>query len=131
MLEASIPIRTVDIEISPHKWALLQKQIQYFCDHQKRVICKWLSKRPVFLEKYIEYNQDKRDKTRRMQFFFCAIDLLKQVRIIDITSHKTINGKKCFEFLWKSKCGQEFGVHIREETIDKDKKLFLISTFWT
>ncbi|MDP2104234.1 MAG: hypothetical protein Q8K26_04920 [Candidatus Gracilibacteria bacterium] len=119
----------IDIEISSRKGAILEKQIQDFCDHQKRVTCKGLSKRPIFLGKYLECMLKKRDKTQRMQLFFCAIALFKKVGVLDISSQKIIDGKRCFEFLGVSKCGQEFGIHIREETIEKDKKLFLISTF--
>ena len=57
---------------------------------------------------------ERRDKTRRMQFFFCAIELLK---IETIHTEKILYGKRCFEFLGVSSDVQEFGVHIREEVV--------------
>ena len=60
-----------------------------------------------------------------MQFFFPAIELLRTG--VEYTL-ENIDGKNCFQFLGVTK-EYTFGVHIREEIIGKDKKLFLISTF--
>jgi len=91
----------IETPLSTRKWTLLEWQIQSFCTRTKSIRCKWLWKRPVSLEKYLECTRNRADKTRRMQLFDCACELIKTVSPDDMTDHrKEAHGEWCFEFRW-------------------------------
>lgn len=88
------------------------------------------SRRPVFFSKYLEATNNRRDKIRRKQKFFAALELLRRVKKNDRTNKlKESSGETAFEFKGKTPDGVLVGVHIREISERKDRKLYLISTF--
>lgn len=87
-------------------------------------------RRPVFLTKYLEANENRIDKNRRKQKFFAGLELLKRAQLEDMTDKiKEPTGELSFEFKGIAPNEELVGVHIREVMERKDKKLYLISTF--
>ncbi len=108
------------------------------CEIQKKIrnlkgkkIFRGLGKsRPVFLAKYLETTNNRRDKTRRKQLFFIALELLKKAKKGDITNRfKEPTGENSFEIEGVTSSGLLVRAHIREVVEKKNRKLYLISTF--
>lgn len=83
------------------------------------------NKRPVFLNKYLESTLDRTDGTFRMRYFAPALDLLKWAQANDIIKHSDTE----YEILGICPNWYITAVHVREEIEQKDRKLYLISTF--
>ena len=83
------------------------------------------NKRPVFLSKYLKSTIDRADGTHRMRYFAPAIEILKNAWEIDIIAHSQSE----YEVLGSCPNGDITAVHIREEIEQKDRRLYLISTF--
>ncbi len=112
--------------LSTYKKSHLEKIIAlYIAQNPKIVTFCFGKKRPIFLSKYLEVNRDRTDGTRRLRFFDAAIRYLKNAQPKDVSSYSSTE----FEIIWITRSGEKFAMHIREESIQKDKKLFLISTF--
>ncbi|MGR3218426.1 MAG: hypothetical protein ACUZ8H_01230 [Candidatus Anammoxibacter sp.] len=116
-------------EASRKQGTSLRREIEECISRKKKVFCKGLNKRPVFLIKYLEATNNRRDKTRRRQLFFAGLKLIVKVKKTDLISkQKTQLGISC-GFKGITPNGVIVNVHIREESTVKDKKLFLVSTF--
>ena len=91
----SMPKR-VNTEAPARERKILEEQISTYCHQKKKIICKSLGRRPIFLDRYLECTLNRKDKNKRMPFFFAAVELLKaSTEYIE----KQIDGKICFEFL--------------------------------
>ena len=84
-------------------------------------------RRKVRLEKYISANDSRKDARIRYSAFFSGMEILQKSK--DYT-RKIIDGFVCYEFQGLAKNGEIVSVHLREEEFQKDKILFLISTFY-
>lgn len=68
--------------ISTRKGAPLKKSIEeYIRAHPKIVSFVFGKKRLIFLTKYIECTENRKDRSRRMQFFWPGVELLKSKNI--------------------------------------------------
>lgn len=107
---------------------VLRKDLDNYLRGNEFVYAKSL-KRKVFLSKLPDVIL-KRQKTRkkRLQCFIVACDVLRHAD----TCEKRVNSKKEKEFSIEgiSACGRIIGVHLREEHVGKDRKLFFISCFF-
>jgi hypothetical protein len=109
--------------LPPHA---IKKDIVCFISKQTKIITFFLGKkRAVFLSKYIDCQDNRRDRSRRYSVFFPCIELLKTSTQDDIISYTQSE----WEVLWICPNGTTCAAHIREDYIGKDKFLFLISTF--
>lgn len=83
-------------------------------------------KRFVFLDKYLSATQGKPDRTSRMRLFFAGIELIKSAK-----TYKSRDENGLLSYKLRSPISDKAAlvVHIREESLLKDKRLFLISTF--
>ncbi len=123
-------MRKINTESSLYNRTKLRSAIDEKCRKTKKVLCRALNSRPIFLDKYLECLQWKKDQTNRMRLFFCALSLIKEATREDCTDYdKSIEGKSCFELIGMTKDGVIFCVHIREEISGWNKKLYLISCF--
>lgn len=87
-------------------------------------------KRPVFLSKYIEATKNRTDPTRRFRCFPAALEIIKKVKEHDLIAKKRTHLGVSYEFQASTKDGTIVKVHIREEVVENNRRLFLISTFW-
>ena len=83
------------------------------------------NKRPVFLSKYLESTVNRADGTHRMRYFAPAIELLRNALESDIIKYSETE----YEILGSCPNTDIIAVHIREEIEQKDRRLYLISTF--
>lgn len=114
--------------ISTRKGIILKKSIEeYIRAHPKIVSFVFGKKRLIFLGKYIECTENRKDRNRRMQFFTAGIELLKSKNISSY--EKIIEKQKYIECTSETADGFLFAVHIREEIENGDRRLYLISTF--
>lgn len=119
----------LETEISGKQGVFLNTEIENYIVQKKKVICKGLNKKPVFLSKYLEATNNRRDKTRRKQKFWPALELITKLKGKNLVYQKHEQKGISYEFKGITPNGIEVSVHIREELIGKDRKLFLISTF--
>ena len=108
--------------------AILRKDLDVYLQGHEFIYAKSL-KRKVFLSKLPDALL-KRKKTlkKRLQCFITACDILRH----SDTNEMRLNGKKEKEYSVDgiSACGRKVGIHLREEHIGKDKKLFFVSCFF-
>ena len=117
-------------EISIKTGVALNREIESYVQEKKKVPCKGLNRRPIFLDKYLEATKGRTDQTRRRQKFWPGLELLRRAKPEDLTDRmKEPTGETSFEFKGISPGGELVGVHIREVVDGKNKKLYLISTF--
>lgn len=84
-------------------------------------------KRNINTSKFITASQN---KPFRKRYIECGFELIKKTRKKDNCFQKTIIKKQvCYEFLGRTKENEKFKVHLREEIINNNKILFLISVF--
>lgn len=104
-----------------YKKAYLEKMIRdYVYKHQKIITFCFGKKRPLYLTKYIEATKNRSDATKRLQLF-------KKILIdIGTATPEMVNKKSATEYEIQFPL---YAAHIREEIVQKDKILFLISTF--
>ncbi len=119
-------------EISNLRWKALEKIISEFLQCNKKIFCKWLNKRPVFIDEYLYFTNSRNssDKNHRKMSFFSWIELMKIVKKENITNIKKVWWKISYEFKWYTPKWNLIWVHILEFSNKKDKKLKLVSTFW-
>jgi hypothetical protein len=114
-------------KIQNKKASEITEIVQKFILSQKRVFCFFLGKkRPVFLEKYLDATQNKTDRTLRLRLFFLWLELIKSA---DSYTQKNEKWGISYELRRRISEKDTLVVHIREELEQKDKKLFLISTY--
>ncbi len=119
---------TTDISIK--QGVTLNRDIREYVERRPKVMCKGLNGRPVFLTKYLVTTKGRLDKNRRRQRFFAGLDLLRKIRWEDTTDQiQEPLGNASFEFKGITPKGETVGVHVREETEGKNRRLYLISTF--
>jgi hypothetical protein len=112
--------------LSTYKKSYLEKEIDGFIQKYPKIISFCFGKkRPIFLDKYILANATRPDGTRRLQLFYEAIDRIKCANLKEIHRHS----ENEFEILGTKKTGKEYAIHIREDILRKDRRLYLISTF--
>ena len=117
-------------EISVKAGIVLNCEIESYIQEKKKIPCKGLNRRPIFLDKYLEATKGRIDKTRRRQKFWPGLELIRRAKLEDMTNKmKEPTGETSFEFKGITPGGESVGVHIREILEGKDKKLYLISTF--
>jgi len=103
-----------------------KKKVKKYISFHKNHKCGIL-KRKVSLEKYFESNEKREDASVRFASFIVGLDILRSSK----ECTKIIkNGYICFEISGISKNKELVMVHLREEIINKDRILFLISTFY-
>jgi hypothetical protein len=91
----------------------------------------YFNKEKIFLPLFWNHLHEKlnfRDKTRRVKFFLCAIELIRQSRF-DPESKENVNRRSeiLHRFSGKTKDGQLFFVQIKEEKKSGEK--WLLSVF--
>lgn len=111
--------------IKETKQQLKKRIIRYIEKHSLRR-CSAL-RRKVRMDKYIDANNFRIDAKIRYSAFFSGIDILQKSKKY---TKKIIDGYVCFEITGYAKNNEIVTLHLREESIDKDKILFLISTFY-
>jgi hypothetical protein len=106
----------------------LKKDLQNLLNSHKYIYCKAL-RRKIFLDKLPEVIIKRLDARRRLQCFFIAIDVIKNSQnYMEREKDKQIE----FEFFGFSAENKKVFIHIREEKdAQKNKRLFLVSTFFS
>ena len=117
-------------EISPKCGDALYRDIKVYIQKKPTIICKGLNRRRVLLIKYLDATHGRIDKTRRRQKFRAGVELIQKATATDMTNQIIEpSGDRAFEFKGTTPSGKIVTVHIREEIEDKDRRLYLISTF--
>lgn len=116
-------------EISNLRWKSLEKRIKTFLDSNKKIICKWLNRRSVFVDDYLKNISLRNDWHNRMKAFFSSIELIKKAKIIT-DSQRIWRKLFSYEFKWLTPKWNLVWVHIKESIDWKNKTLILISNFW-
>ena len=97
---------------------------QFLIDNQK-IYCSAL-KRPVFLSKLPDVILRRKSTVKkRLECFIVAIDILRHDKVCKQNS----SNKQEFALLGSDCNGVLVEIHLREESSDKDKKLFFVSCF--
>jgi hypothetical protein len=118
-------IKQLKKNASTKKGIQLIDEIRQSIETKDKIICKALNKRPVFLTKYLESTNGRRDQTRRKQVFFPGVELIRCA-----TTENISENPQGIEILGLTANGEKIGVHIREESnTHGNKRLYLISTF--
>lgn len=119
----------LNIEISNLRWKALEKLIKKYLISNKKIYCKWLNKRPVFIDNYLEITISRNDWHNRMRAFSSSIELIKSAK--KITDSQSIwNNLFSYEFKWVTPKWNLVWVHIKEFNDWKNKILRIISNFW-
>lgn len=105
--------------------AVIEKEFYEFLNKYKKIYSRHLG-RSIHLDKLPEAITKRRDSFKRLQCFQPAIDILRRSKK---WTTKNIDGYKCIEINGLSQDGQTVKIHLREESLKGDKKLFLISFF--
>jgi hypothetical protein len=112
--------------ISVQNLKQLRSDLQVFLERKKKIYCKAL-KRPVYLSKLPEViTGRKKDRKRRLQSFNVAVDILRNEKNY---TKSEIDGCTRFEICGCDADGRTVKVHLREERIQNDKRLFFVSCF--
>ena len=109
----------------------LYKEIKKKTKRRPYIRSKYFKKDKIFLQLFWNHLHEKlnhRDKTRRIKYFLCAIDLIKNSNF-DPESKENIDRRSeiFHRFSGKTKAGDLFFVQIKEEKRFGEK--WLISTF--
>jgi len=117
-------------EVLNRKWKSLEKEISIFINKNKKIICKWLNKRKLYISDFLISNRIRKDKNNRLLCFYTAIELIKKA---EHTTNRQILWKNLYsyEFKWITNKNNIIWVHIKEFKEWKDKILKLTSIFWT
>jgi len=89
----------------------------------------YFSKEKIFIRLFWIHLHEKmnyRDKTRRLKFFTCGIDLIKQSTIHPISKESISKSEILHRFAGKTKDGIVFFVQIKENKRNKQKHLISI-----
>jgi hypothetical protein len=86
---------------------------------------KYFDNKKVFLDEFWTQilRRNFADRRRRLAFYVCAIDLIKNTRCEPEIKHES--GKKFYEFYGVAKNGEKFVVHLRQS---KDN-IYMVSCF--
>lgn len=106
--------------------SVLKKKFTDFVSHHPKIYLKHMG-RSIFLDELPEAILKRKDAKMRIECFFVGIDIAKNSHY---WTKKIIDGNPCIEIMGKSKEGFDVFIHIREKVEKKDKKLFLISTYY-
>jgi len=119
-------------EVSSLRWKALEQRIKRFIKKSWKIFCKWLNKRPIYIDEYLYFigSRNGSDKNHRKRSFFSCIELIKQVKKENLTNKKVSWKKISYEFKWITPKWYLVWVHIVELSDKKNKKLKLMSTFW-
>jgi hypothetical protein len=122
----------IKIEISNLWNKILNKNIQVYLLNNKKIFCKWLNRRPVFIDKFLEFSGQRwwNDENHRKKAFFSAVELIKKVHSENLSNNDFQQGDKSYEFKWITPKWRLVGVHIKELNESWDKILRLVSVFW-
>jgi hypothetical protein len=116
----------IQSRINHKKWIALARNIESFISSRKKVFTYITDKKcPVYLERYIPAQNKRRDKTQRYACFFAGLDIIRKASVWDVVCRQGTE----WEILWMTPEKEIIAVHIREERIQNDRVLFLISTF--
>ena len=110
-------------KISTSNLAQLKCNLDAVLQRRKNVYCKAL-KRPVSLQKLPQVITERKDAKRRLQAFEVAIDILRNE--VEYKA-SVIKGYACFEVTGYDASSTKVMVHLREEYVQKDRVLFLVS----
>ncbi len=105
----------------------LKQYLNLFLEQNSYVRCKALKNRKIFFTKLPAAIIKRKDLRDRLRSFWVGIDILKKS---DHFSHRVIKGNNEYEFEGLSSENKRVFIHLREEVSRKDKKLFLISTYY-
>lgn len=106
----------------------LRKYLDDFLDNKKYIVCKALRNRKVFLSELPEAITERGDSTRRLRCFFAGLDILRRSHDFEL---RVKGGKNEYEIRGLAAGGEKVLIHLKEEMRrDKNKKLYLISTFY-
>lgn len=106
--------------------ATLKRYLGVFLKKTTFVRCKALGNRKVFLAKLPHAILTRRDVGERLRSFWVGLDILRHSLYI---KHRFCRGKDEYEIEGFSAENKRIYVHLREEIIQKDRKLFFISTY--
>lgn len=115
------------VSISKRTTSENKKIVKNYLKKHKTFKCGVL-RRKIFLEKFYKVNEKRKSASIRFQSFFAGLDILRKARKY---TKKIIDGYTCFEIIGYAKNEEIVSIHLREETYQKDKKLFLLSTFYS
>lgn len=108
--------------------AILRKDLDIYLQDHDFIYAKSL-KRKVFLTKLPDaIVMRKKTLKKRLQCFIVACDILRHADSYTMRVH--LKKQKEFSIEGVSACGRKVGVHLREESVSKDKKLFFVSCFF-
>ena len=111
---------------SRHTGIALRKSITAFIQKRQKIVSfLFWSKRPIYLEKFLDAQERRNDKNTRLSYFFAAVELLQRWD----NSHMKTHSEDEWEVTGVLQNGKILAVHIREERINNNRILFLISTF--
>ena len=110
----------------------LKDEIEKYTKKHKKIFCKWLNRRPVFIENFLEYSQERwgSDENHRRKAFFPAMELLHLAEVENLTNKVQEGWCTAYEFKWVTPKWRLVWVHIKDFTEAWDKILRLISIFW-
>ena len=123
MVYSSTPMYRSKKRISINNRRRLTADLSEFLSKKKKVRCKALG-RFVSLEKLPEVITNRYDAKRRLQAFMVAIDILQHSSSCIAMERR---GKQCFELRGCDIEGCVVIVHLREETIHRNRILFFVS----
>ena len=113
-------------EIYPSAWSLYKK-IASRTKRRPYVRSAFFSREKIFLDYFWSHIRQKnlRDRTRRLRFYACAVDLICNSRIAPISSKETNKSSEIFHrFSGITKEKQEFHVHIKVD-VSRNEKHFI------
>lgn len=106
----------------------LKRYLDDFLSQKTYVVCKALGNRKVFLSELPDAITKRHDSTRRLKCFVVGLDILRRSHDVEL---KTKNRKNEYEIIGLADGGEKVFIHLKEETRQgKDKKLYLVSTFY-
>ena len=105
----------------------LKQYLVEFLKANSFIRCKALKNRKVFLNKLPDAITKRQNASSRLRCFWVAMDILKKSNGVN---HRVCDGKKEYEVWGFSAEGKKVYIHLREEVTKKDKRLFLISTYY-
>ena len=112
-------------KISRGSTSQLLQELEQFLAQKHKVYCRYL-RRPVFLTKLPNAISKRRDARRRLQAFRVALDITQHAYTGKVMK---IDGDICHELRGKDAEGKTVIVHLREEKVNSDQKVFFVSCF--
>ena len=116
-------------EVYPLAWQI-HKKLRAKTKRRSYVRSKYFKKSKIFIEMFWQHLREKNfnDRTRRLKFFACAIDLLQNSNFAPTSKEIFLSKDRIFHrFLGKSASGETFVVQVLEDKRSDEK--FFISVF--